>query len=40
MNLGLNTLKLGNSYHGDKMVKSLELTGRAAYSKKEAVHEL
>ena len=36
--LGLNTLKC-NPYPGDKKVKSLKLTGRAAYSKKEAVHE-
>ena len=29
-----------NPYPGDKKVKSLKFTGRAAYSKKEAVHEL
>ena len=29
-----------NPYPGDKKVKSLKPTGRAAYSKKEAVHEL
>ena len=38
--LGLNTLKLGNPYPGGKTVKSLKQTGRAAYSKKEALHEL